>query len=128
MANGVNKIFLVGNLGREPTLRHTTTGSPVCELNLAVNESWNDNNGKKQERTEWCTVVVWGKTGEACAKHLVKGQQVYVEGRLQTRSWEDQDGQKRYKTEVVAINVLFLSGGRKRDEFDPAPDPGGEAW
>lgn len=120
---GVNKILLVGNLGRKPELRYTPAGQPVCEFGLAVNETYFDKDQRKHERTEWCNIVVWGKLAEACEKHLEKGKQIYLEGRLQTRSWEDKDGQKRYKTEVVAKEILFLGGGRKRDEFDPDRPP-----
>jgi single-strand DNA-binding protein len=111
MAGSVNKVILVGNLGADPDLRYTSSGSPVCELRLATNESWTDKQGQRQERTEWHRVIVWGKTGENCSKYLSKGRQVYLEGRLQTRSWDDKDGNKRYTTEIVANDVQFLSGG-----------------
>lgn len=105
---GVNKVIIVGNLGANPELKFTPNGQAVARMNLATGESWTDKNGQKQERTEWHRVVVWGKLAEICGKHLSKGRQVYVEGRLQTRSWEDQQGQKRYTTEVVANTVQFL--------------------
>lgn len=111
MAGSVNKVILVGNLGADPELRYTGSGTPVCELRLATNESWTDKQGQKQERTEWHRVIVWGKTGENCSKYLSKGRQVYLEGRLQTRSWDDKEGNKRYTTEIIANDVQFLSSG-----------------
>lgn len=111
MAGSVNKVILVGNLGADPELRYTSSGTPVCELRVATNESWTDKQGQRQERTEWHRIVVWGKTGENSSKYLSKGRQVYVEGRLQTRSWDDKDGNKRYTTEIVANDVQFLAGG-----------------
>ncbi len=108
---GVNKVILVGNLGKDPELRSTTSGTSVCEFSIATGESWKGKDGQQQERTEWHRIVVWGKLGENCAKFLSKGRQVYLEGRLQTRSWEDKDGNKRYTTEIVARDVQFLGGG-----------------
>ncbi len=104
----VNKVFLIGNLGRDPELRYTQNQTPVCNLSVATNEVWNDKSGERQERTEWHRVVVWGKQGEVASKYLRKGSQVFVEGSLATRSWEDKDGQKRYMTEIRAQNVRFL--------------------
>ena len=128
MAGSVNKVILVGNLGADPELRYTSGGQPVCELRIATNESWNDKQGQRQERTEWHKIVVWGKTGENCSKYLSKGRQVYLEGRLQTRSWDDKDGNKRYTTEIIANDVQFLSsgggqggGGRGRGDDRPPP-------
>jgi single-strand DNA-binding protein len=106
----VNKVILVGNLGRDAELRYTPGGSPVSTLNLATTESWKDNNGQKQERTEWHRVVVWGKPAEALNDYLRKGRQIYVEGRLQTRQWDDKDGNKRYTTEIRAVQVVLLGG------------------
>ena len=111
MASGVNKVILVGNLGADPESRVTPNGATVCEFRLATNESWVDKGGHKQERTEWHRIVVWGKRGDACAKYLTTGRQVYVEGRLRTRSWEDKDGNKRWMTEIIADNVQFLGSG-----------------
>jgi len=106
--SGVNKVIIVGHLGADPELKYTASGQAVARFNVATSENWTDKNGQKQERTEWHRMVVWGKLGEVCGKHLAKGRQVYVEGRLQTRQWEDQQGQKRYTTEVVAGTVQFL--------------------
>lgn len=107
----VNKVLLIGKLGRDPEMRNTPSGAGVCTLNIATTETWNDN-GNRQERTEWHRVTVWGKQGENCAKYLAKGRSVYVEGRLQTRSWDDKDGQKKYSTDIVATTVQFLGDGR----------------
>jgi single-strand DNA-binding protein len=106
----VNKVILVGNLGRDPELRYTQNGSAVANFTLATNERWRDKDGNNQERTEWHRVVVWGRTAENCAQYLQKGRSVYIEGRLQTREWEDKDGNKRNTTEVNALNVQFLGG------------------
>lgn len=132
--SGVNKVILVGRLGQDPEMKAVGPGNTVTRLNIATSENWMDKNGQKQERTEWHRVVVWGKLAEICGKHLAKGRQVYVEGRLQTRQWEDQ-GQKKYTTEIVANTVQFLgSPGERsqsnqsqgsRDEFsqDFGPEP-----
>ena len=108
---GVNKVILVGNLGANPEMRSTQGGQKVANLRLATTERWTDKNGQKQEQTEWHRVVVWGKQAEFCSQYLVKGRQIYVEGRIQTRQWQDQQGQKRYSTEVVA-QVIQLLGSR----------------
>jgi single-strand DNA-binding protein len=124
MANGINRVTLVGNLGADPELRHTAGGASVCNFSIATNESWTDKAGQKQERTEWHRIIVWGRMGEACSKHLSKGRQVYVEGRIQTRKWEDRDGVTRYATEIVAQHVQFLGGGNgggRRDDDAPPP-------
>lgn len=107
---GVNKVILVGNLGQDPEVRYSTSGSPVANFSIATSESWNDKNGQRQERTEWHRIVAWGKLAELCGEYLSKGRQVYVEGKLQTRNWEDRDGNKRYTTEIIANQVTFLGG------------------
>ncbi len=107
--SGVNKVILVGRLGTDPELKTVGQGQSVARLSLASSENWTSKDGQKQERTEWHRIVVWGKQAENCAKHLSKGRQIYVEGRLQTRQWEDQQGQKRYTTEIIATTVQFLS-------------------
>ena len=109
--SGVNKVILVGRLGSDPEVKAIGSGQTVARLSVATSEVWNDKNGQKQERTEWHRVAVWGRQAESCGKHLTKGRQVYVEGRLQTRSWEDQQGQKKYSTEIVASTVQFLGAG-----------------
>ncbi len=106
---GVNKAILVGNLGRDPEMRHTPNGQAVVNFTLATSESWTDkSSGEKQERTEWHRIVAWGRTAEMCNQYLSKGRTVYVEGRIQTREWEDKDGNKRYTTEINASNVNFI--------------------
>ena len=126
---GINKVILVGNLGKDPEIRHTPQGNAVANLNLATSESWTDKSGQKQERTEWHRIVAWGKLAELCSKYLQKGRQVYVEGKLQTRAWDDKDGNKRYTTEILATTVQFLGGqagaGASRD-FGGGDDPFGE--
>lgn len=121
----INKAIIIGNLGADPELRHTTSGQPVCEMRVATNESWIDKSGEKQERTEWHRIIVWGKQGELAAKYLAKGRKVYVEGRIQTREWQDKDGNKRYTTEIVAQTVQFLdsrgSGGGGGWDGPPPP-------
>jgi single-strand DNA-binding protein len=107
----VNKVILVGNLGRDAELRYTPGGSPVATLNLATTEIWNDKGGQRQEKTEWHRVVLWGKQAETLNEYLVKGKQIYVEGRLQTRQWDDKDGNKRYTTEIRGDRVVLLSSG-----------------
>ena len=107
----VNKVILVGNLGKDPDVRFTNTGSAVANFSLATSEVWNDRDGKRQERTEWHNIVVWGKQAESCGQYLAKGRQVYVEGSIRTRSYDDKSGNKRYITEVVAQRIQFLGGG-----------------
>lgn len=128
----VNKVILIGRLGRDPEARATASGSSVTNMSLATNERWTDQQGQRQERTEWHRVVTFGRNAENCAKYLRKGSQVFVEGRLQTRDWEDRDGNKRYTTEVVAQAVRFLDsegqgGGGSRGEYGsgggPEPQP-----
>lgn len=116
----VNKVILIGNLGADPELRYTNSGSAVANLRIATNEAWTDKNGERQERTEWHRIVVWGKQAENCGKFLKKGRSIYVEGRLQTRQWEDQAGNKRDSTEVVANTVQFLGGRSEMPAGEPA--------
>lgn len=127
MANGVNKVILIGRLGADPEVRYTSNGGAVANFRLATNETWVDKSGQKQERTEWHKVVVWGKLGELCGQYLTKGRQAYVEGRLQTKEWE-KDGTKRYTTEVVAQNIQFLgSPGEKGALAAEASSGGGDS-
>jgi single-strand DNA-binding protein len=136
MAGGVNKVILIGNLGKDPEVRYTPDGRAVANFNIATSESWTDKaTNEKKEKTEWHRIVVWGKTAENCAEYLSKGRQVYIEGRLQTREWTNKEGQKQYSTEVVANpvgGVVFLSSGGGKgggrgapggDDFG-APPPG----
>lgn len=106
--SGINKVIIVGRLGADPETKTVGQGQTVTRLNVATSENWTGKDGQKQEKTEWHRITVWGKLAEICGKHLSKGRQVYVEGRLQTRQWEDQQGQKRYATEIVANTVQFL--------------------
>ena len=110
-SRGVNKVILVGNLGADPEVRYTQSGSPVANLRIATSERWKDKqSGEPQERTEWHRVVLFGKLGEIAEQYLKKGSQVYIEGRLQTRKWQGQDGQDRYSTEVVGNDMQMLGG------------------
>ncbi|MCB9462139.1 MAG: single-stranded DNA-binding protein [Candidatus Eisenbacteria bacterium] len=107
----INKVILIGNLGTDPEIRHTSGGQAVCNFRIATNESWGGRDGQeRQERTEWHNIVAWGRLAEICNEYLRKGKQVYLEGRLQTRQWEDKDGVKRYTTEIVAQNMMMLGG------------------
>ena len=125
----VNKVILIGNLGRDPEVKYTQNGTAVANLSVATNEVWTDKSGQKQERTEWHRVVVWGKQAQVLAEHLAKGKQIYVEGSLQTRSWDDRDGNKRYTTEVRAVRVLMLgrAEGTRVEPEAPGPETGPEA-
>ena len=131
----LNRVFLMGNLTRDPELRYTPSGMAVCNLGLAVNRVWNDKQNQKQKETTFLRIVVWGKQGETCGSYLKKGRSVFVEGRLQSRSWEGKDGQKNNTIEIVADRVQFMSapgdkpqgGDRPRGgggmEDDPGPPP-----
>ncbi len=111
MARGLNKVMLIGNLGADPEVRYTTSGSAVANLRLATAESWRDKEtGDQQERTEWHNVVFFGRLAEIVSEYLKKGSQIYVEGRLQTRKWQDRDGNDRYTTEIVANDMQMLGG------------------
>ena len=112
MARGINKVILVGNLGKDPEVRYSPSGQAVANATLATSESWKDKNtGEKQERTEWHRVVFFGRLAEIAGEYLKKGAQIYVEGRLQTRKWQDKEGQDRYTTEIVA-NEMQMLGSR----------------
>lgn len=110
MARGVNKVILVGNLGNDPEVKYTNNGTAVANASLAVNESWKDKSGEKQERTEWVRLIFWSKLAEIAGEYLKKGSQIYVEGKLQTRKWQDRDGQDRYTTEVAVSDLQMLGG------------------
>ena len=122
----VNKVILIGNLGRDPELRYTQSGQAVANFTLATSERFANKSGEQQERTEWHRIVAWGKTGELCAQYLSKGRSVYIEGRLQTREWEDKEGQKRSTTEIVAQNVTFLGSPRGGQGGGGGEPPRGE--
>jgi single-strand DNA-binding protein len=120
----LNKVLLIGNLGRDPEVRSLPSGQPVANFTLATTRKWKDKNGQKQEQTEWHRIVLWGKQAESLQEYLTKGKQIYVEGRIQTKSWEDrQSGEKKYSTEIVCDNFQML-GGRGGD-FEGGGAPAG---
>lgn len=112
---GVNKVILVGNLGKDPEVRYLEGGAAVANFSLATTETYKDRTGRRVEQTEWHNIVVWRGLAEIAEKYLKKGMQVYIEGKLRTRSWDDKDGNKRYTTEIVADNMTML-GGRREDD------------
>jgi len=125
---GVNKVILVGHLGKDPEVRYTPDGRGVCNFTMATTETWKDKNtGEKREKTEWHRVVVFGKLAEICGEYLSKGKQVYIEGKLQTRKWQGQDGQDRYTTEVVVdiTGTMQMLGSRDSGGGGPRPAAGG---
>ena len=127
----LNRVMLIGNLGRDPEVRYTGSGAAVANFTLATNEVWTNKKGEREEKTEWHRIVAFGKLGEICEQYLGKGKQIYIEGKLQTRSWEDKEGTKRSTTEIVANNMMMLgragdvhqvsSGGSSRPT--PSADP-----
>lgn len=108
MTRGLNKVMIIGNIGRDPELRYTPSGKPVTSFSLASSRSWIAPDGERREETEWFNIVAWGNLAEICNQKLAKSQQVYVEGRLQTRSWEDDRGQRHFRTEIVANEMIIL--------------------
>ena len=120
----VNKAILIGNLGRDPELRHTASGKAVATFTVATNRTWTGPDGTAQEGTEWHNIVAWDRLAEICQQYLQKGRKVYIEGRIQTRSWDDKSGQKRYMTEIVANQMIILdSPGSGRGEGGTARAP-----
>jgi single-strand DNA-binding protein len=117
----VNKVILIGRLGRDPEVRYTPGGKAVANFSIATSEQWTNKEGTKTEQTEWHRIVAWGRTGEVCGEYLKKGSMVYIEGRLQTRSWEDREGVKKYTTEVVA-QVMQMLGGTSKEGRAGAPE------
>jgi|TARA_R110000824_G_scaffold32908_1_gene106077 single-strand DNA-binding protein len=118
----VNRVILIGNLGRDAEINSTPNGTPVANFSVATSERWTDKAGDKQEKTEWHRIVLWGKVAEALGKYLVKGKQVYIEGSLQTRKWEDKSGSQRTTTEVRAVQIRLLGGGGGlREEVEEGP-------
>ncbi|MFH2046908.1 MAG: single-stranded DNA-binding protein [Pseudomonadota bacterium] len=121
--SGLNKVMLIGRLGKDPEIRYTNAGVAIANFTIATSEDWKDKaSGEKKERTEWHRIVAFGKLGEICGEYLSKGKQIYIEGRLQTRAWDDKDGNKRYTTEIVASDMQFLdrkdSGDSPRKDFN----------
>lgn len=123
MAEGLNRVTLLGNLAQDPELRYAGNGTAVLNMRMATSESFKNRDGDRQDRTEFHTIVLWGKRGEPLSKFLSKGSPLAVEGRIQTRSWEAKDGGKRYSTEVVATNVLLLGGGGRHEAQGEEPPP-----
>ncbi|HXW01469.1 MAG TPA: single-stranded DNA-binding protein [Anaerolineae bacterium] len=119
MTRGLNKVMVIGNIGRDPEMRYTPSGKPVTSFSLASSRSWIAPDGERREETEWFNVVAWGNLAEICNQKLAKSQQVYVEGRLQTRSWEDERGQRHFRTEIVANEMIILG---PRDKINSKPD------
>jgi single-strand DNA-binding protein len=122
MSRGLNKVMVIGNLGRDPEMRYTPSGRPVTTFSVATSRSWKSSEGERRTETEWFNIVAWGKLAEICNQYLKKGQQVYIEGRLQTRRWEDDDGNKRSSTEVVAREMTMLGDRRESKEDDQVVD------
>lgn len=113
MTRGLNKVMIIGHLGRDPEMRYTPSGKPVTTFTVAVSRSWNSGDGERHTETEWFNIVAWGNLAETCKQYLTKGQLVYIEGRLQTRKWEDKEGQKHSSVEVVANEMTMLSDRRE---------------
>ena len=122
MAGGLNKVMIIGNVGRDPEMRYTPSGSAVTSFSVAVSRRWTTPENEVRDETEWFNVVAWNKLAETCNSLITKGRKVYIEGRLQTRSWEGPDGQKKYRTEVIASTMLLLDN-RPREAGAPS---GGE--
>ena len=122
MSRGLNKVMVIGNLGRDPEMRYTPSGRPVTTFSVATSRSWKSSEGERRTETEWFNIVAWGNLAEICNQYLKKGQLVYIEGRLQTRRWEDDDGNKRSSTEVVAREMTMLGDRRESKEDDQVVD------
>jgi single-strand DNA-binding protein len=121
MSRGLNKVMIIGNLGREPEMRYTPSGRPVTTFSVATSRTWNTSEGEKHVETEWFNVVAWSNLAEICKQYLTKGQQVYIEGRLQTRHWDDQEGNKHTSVEIVANEMIIL--GERRDASEASAEP-----
>lgn len=122
MTRGLNKVLLIGNLGRDPDLRYTPSGKPIATFTLACTRNWITSNGERRDATEWFNIVAWGPLAEICKQHLVKGSRIYIDGHLRTRTWEDQAGQKQTTVEVIAKEMIMLdsrSGPVERFEAQP---------
>ena len=126
MSRGLNKLMIIGHLGRDPEMRYTPSGKPVTTFSVATSRTWQSADGERHEDTEWFNVVAWGGLAEICNQHLQKGMQVYVEGRLQTRRWEDADGNKHFTTELVAKEMIMLGEKKEtvRTSFDQDEEDG----
>ena len=125
MGRGLNKVIIIGIVGRDPEMRYTPSGRPVTSFSVATSRTWVSAEGERREETEWFNVVAWGNLAEICKAHLTKNQQVYVEGRLQTRGWEDETGKKHFRTELVANEMILLGDRRaQHSDFDYVNDEG----
>ncbi len=124
MGRGLNKVIIIGVVGRDPEMRYTPSGRPVTSFSVATSRTWVSAEGERREETEWFNVVAWGNLAEICKAHLTKNQQVYVEGRLQTRGWEDDTGKKHFRTELVANEMILLGDRRQHSDFDYVNDDG----
>lgn len=120
---GLNRVQIIGNLGRDPEMRYTPNGKPVTSFTVAVTRSWVKPEGERAEKTEWFNVVAWDRLAEICSQHLAKGSLVYVEGRLETRSWEAENGQKHYRTEIVANEMIILERRGRESAAEAPSDP-----
>ncbi len=120
MSRGLNKVMIIGNLGRDPEMRYTPSGRPVTTFSVATSRTWNTSEGEKHVETEWFNVVAWSNLAEICKQYLNKGQQVYIEGRLQTRHWDDQEGNKHTSVEIVANEMIIL--GERRESGESSSD------
>lgn len=116
MSRGLNKVMIIGHLGRDPEMRYTPSGRPVTTFSVATSRSWNTSDGERRSETEWFNVVAWGSLAEICKQYLIKGQQVYIEGRLQTRRWEDENGNRRSSVEIVAKEMVMLGDRKKKSD------------
>ena len=116
MSRGLNKVMIIGNLGRDPEMRYTPSGRPVTTFSVATSRTWNTSEGEKRVETEWFNVVAWSSLAEICKQYLTKGQQVYIEGRLQTRHWDDTEGNKHTSVEIVATEMIILGDRREASE------------
>ena len=125
MGRGLNKVMIIGRMGHDPEMRYTPSGRPVTTFTIATSRTWNTSEGGRRTETEWFNVVAWGNLAEICKQYLVKGQQVYVEGRLQSRQWEDNEGAKHYATEIVA-NEMIMLGDRRENNTSPEYEGGEE--
>lgn len=122
MGRGLNKVMIIGNIGRDPEMRYTPSGRPVTSFSVATTRSWTSPDGERREDTEWFNVVAWGNLAEICKARLSKNAQVYVEGRLQTRGWEDANGNKHFRTELVANEMILLGDQQTFMDYDDGPD------
>ena len=122
----VNKVILIGNLGADPEMRYTPSGTPVATLRLATSRKWKDKDGNPQDETEWHRVIVWSQSAEYCSNYLSKGSKVYIEGRLHTGKWKDQNGNDRYTTEIIASTVQTLTGAGNAENRDNSHDAGSD--